>query len=76
MQNNERHEEPDITPQMHLGMRDAEIPPQFIYAYRKTGVFVLSEEWQQKLPPGAVEKWEKAIQEYFALEDEAKGQPS
>jgi hypothetical protein len=76
MHNNEQHEEPDITPQMLLGMRDAKIPPQFIYAYRKTGVSLLSAEWQQKLPPGALEKWEKAIKEYFELEDEAKGQSS
>jgi hypothetical protein len=76
MHSNEHCEEPDITPQMLLGMRDAGIPPQFIYAYRKTGVFVLSEGWQQNLPPDALEKWEKAIQEYFTLEDEAKGQAS
>ncbi len=76
MQNNEHNEAPDIIPEMLLGMRDAEIPPQFIYAYKKTGVIVLSDEWQQKLPLGALEKWNKAIEEYFALEVQAEARLS
>ena len=76
MTTNDYNEAHEIIPEMLLAMRDTEIPPHFIYAYRKTGVFVLSEEWQQKLAPGAIKKWDKAIREYFTLEAQAKRQLS
>jgi hypothetical protein len=59
--------EPD--PGILKAMRDSEMPPQFIYAYKKTGYVVMSDaEESQSLPDGAIEQWEAAVKEYFTLE--------
>ena len=57
-------------------MHKSGAPPQFIYAFKKTGHLV-TEGTRAILPPEDVAEWEAAIDEYFALEDKAKGeQPS
>ena len=63
----------EIMPGLVEAMRDAGIPAEFIYAYKKTGYVLLSDPSQQKLPEGAEEQWHAAIREYFELEREAGG---
>ena len=58
----------EIIPELVEAMRDAGIPAEFIYAYKKTGYVLLSEPGKQKLPEGAEEMWQAAIREYLELE--------
>jgi hypothetical protein len=46
----------------------AEGPPQFAYAYAKTGL-LLMEEQLEHYDPEDVAEWKAAIDEYFRLED-------
>lgn len=46
-------------------MKGAGLAPELIYAYRKTGRLIME---GNNYPPGAVEEWQAAIDEYFALE--------
>jgi hypothetical protein len=46
-------------------MRVAGIPPQFIYAYERTG-FLLLEEGYERLSPEDKAEYDAAIDEYFA----------
>ena len=46
-------------------MRVAGIPPQFIYAYERTG-FVLLEDGYKNLSPEDKADYDSAIEEYFA----------
>ena len=50
----------------------AEGPPQFAYAYAKTGLLLLLEEQAEHYPPEAVAEWKAAIDEYFRLEGEGE----
>ena len=52
----------------------AEGPPQFAYAYAKTGLLLLLEEQAEHYPPDAVAEWKAAIDEYFRREGEGKEQ--
>ena len=61
----------EVVPELVDAMRDAGIPAEFIYAYKRTG-YVLSADPAQKLPEGAEELWHAAIREYFELEQEAE----
>ena len=45
-------------------MREASVPPQIIYAYKRTGL-LLMEELEDQYPPDAVAEWNAAIGEYF-----------
>lgn len=56
---------------MLAAMKAAGLAPEPIYAYRKTGL-LLMEEHQDDYPPGAVEDWQAAIDEYYALEKKQK----
>ena len=60
----------EIIPELVEAMRAAGVSAEFIYAYKKTGYILLSDQ-KQKLPEGAEEVWQAAIQEYFELEREA-----
>ncbi len=60
----------EILPELVEAMRDAGVSAEFIYAYKKTGYILLSEQ-EQKLPEGGEEMWRAAIREYFELEREA-----
>jgi len=51
--------------EMLAAMRAADIPPQLIYAYDKTG-FLLSKEGYQSLSPEDKAEYDAAIAEYFA----------
>src|SRR4051812_30396502 len=48
-------------------MRKAGTPPQIAYAYKKTGLIYV-EGASQNWPPGRVQEWHDAIDEYFAIE--------
>jgi ABC-type transporter MlaC component len=50
---------------MAAAMRVAGIPPQFIYAYERTG-FLLLEEGYKNLAPEEKAEYDAAIDEYFA----------
>jgi hypothetical protein len=50
---------------MAAAMRMAGIPPQFIYAYERTG-FLLLEEGYKYLAPADKAKYDAAIDDYFA----------
>jgi hypothetical protein len=47
----------------------SEFPPQFAYAYAKTGLLLMGEQVEH-YPPDAVAEWKAAIDEYFRLADE------
>jgi hypothetical protein len=47
------------------------LPPQIAYAIEKTGL-MLMEGMEDNYPPEAVEEWNAAIDEYFALEKAGK----
>ena len=53
-------------------MRKAGTPPQFIYAYKRTGGLVLTESMREHWPPDRVKEWDDAIEEYFAIEEASK----
>ena len=52
-------------------MRKTGVPPEIIYAYRKTGRLLLKEN-REVYPPEAQSEWDAAIDEYFRLEARAK----
>lgn len=62
----------EIIPELVEAMRTAGVSAEFIYAYKKTGCILLSDQ-EQNLPEEAEEMWHAAIQEYFELEREAGG---
>lgn len=49
-------------------------PLQFVYAYKKTGIIV-SENGFQNMEPDDKKKYVTALEEYFLLEEEAKEKP-
>ena len=49
-------------------MKASGVPPQIIYAFKKTGR-LLSADLIATYPPESVLEWEAAIDEYFAMED-------
>jgi hypothetical protein len=50
----------------------AGIRPEIIYAHRKTGGLIVTEENQEKLSAEDIAEWEAAIDEYF---EKTKGNP-
>jgi hypothetical protein len=52
-------------------MRKAEIPPQFVYAYRKTGLIGIGD--QSAWPAERREEWRAAVEEYFVLAAASEG---
>lgn len=56
-------------------LREAEIPPQFIYAYAKTG-FLVGQEGYENMPPEQRAEYDAAITEYFVMEDEQASRES
>jgi hypothetical protein len=54
-------------------MRKTGTPPEFVYAYRKTGLLGIGD--QSAWPPERRREWEEAIREYFALETSVKSAP-
>ena len=71
-------EESDVPKQMDPAKFEAEIlellkslPPQFLYAYRKTGLLGLSAD-KSGWPQESIDEWDAALDEYFELEEKAK----
>jgi hypothetical protein len=50
-------------------MPKAGTPPQIMYAYKRTGGLILTEEMRDHWPPDRVQEWDAAIDEYFAIEN-------
>lgn len=54
-------------------MRKSGTPPQIIYAYKRTGGLLLTEDMREHWPPDRVKEWDNASDEYFAIEEASKG---
>jgi hypothetical protein len=52
-------------------MHKTNAPPQFIYAYKKTGLMGFDPD-KSRWPADRIEEWDQAIDEYFALQEAAK----
>lgn len=61
----------DLQAEVLATMAGAGTPPQFIYAYRKTGL-IGTESNKDRMSKEDRDAWEAAIDEYFALEESAK----
>ena len=48
-------------------MHKAELPPEFSYAYRKTGLLGLAED-KSAWPPESIKEWNDAVDEYRAIQ--------
>src|SRR5215831_20461518 len=53
-------------------MRKTGTPPQIIYAYKRTGGLLLTEDMREHWPLDRVKEWDDAINEYFAIEEASK----
>src|SRR5215831_5606347 len=53
-------------------MRKAGTPPQIVYAYKRTGGLLLTEDMREHWPLDRVKEWDDAINEYFAIEEASK----
>lgn len=56
-----------IQKQMLAAMQKSGMPPQFIFAYRKTGRLLTASKLDE-YPPEIVAEWKAAVAEYFSLE--------
>jgi hypothetical protein len=63
----------DMEADVLQAMGKAGIPPQFAYAYKKTGLLGLGD--MSGWPEDRRKEWEDAIDEYFELQDKAKDRP-
>jgi hypothetical protein len=52
-------------------MHETNAPPQFIYAYKKTGLIGFGSD-KSHWPADCIQEWDQAIEEYFALQEAAK----
>jgi len=48
-------------------MHKADLPPEFSYAYRKTGLLGLGED-KSRWPPEGIKEWNDAVDEYRAMQ--------
>ena len=48
-------------------MHKADLPPEFFYAYRKTGLLGLAED-KSAWPPEHIKEWNDAVDEYRAIQ--------
>ena len=48
-------------------MHKADLPPEFSYAYRKTGLLGLAED-KSAWPPESIKEWNDAVDEYRAIQ--------
>lgn len=62
---------PNITDDVLAAMQNANLPPEFAYAYRKTGLLGLSKD-KSAWDPEVVEEWNAAIDEFRAIEKASK----
>jgi hypothetical protein len=59
---------PSVDDEVLGAMRNANLPPELMYAYRKTGLLLLADN-HDRLPKDRVEEWNAAIREYHAMQD-------
>jgi hypothetical protein len=48
-------------------MQKADLPPEFAYAYKKTGLLGLAED-KSLWPPENIKEWNDAVDEYRAMQ--------
>jgi hypothetical protein len=58
--------EEEVRAKVNRAMAEAGTPPEFVYAFNKTGL-MLGEENKHKYAPGLWEEWTAAIAEYHML---------
>jgi hypothetical protein len=62
----------DMEADVLAAMSKANLPPEFAYAYKKTGGLLLVEGMRDRWPPDRVKEWEDAVNEYRAIEAASK----
>lgn len=62
--------EEELARQAEEAMERAGVPPQIIYAHRKTGGLILTKENQKFASTKDVQDWEAAVDEYFRLQED------
>jgi hypothetical protein len=60
-----------MEPEVLAAMQKANLPPEFAYAYKKTGLLGLGSD-KSNWPPGHVKEWNDAVAEYRAIEAASK----
>jgi hypothetical protein len=60
-------DESDMEAAILAAMHKADLPPEFSYAYRKTGLLGLAED-KSAWPPGHIKEWNDAVDEYRAIQ--------
>jgi hypothetical protein len=61
----------DVEAEILAAMHKAELPPEFAYAYKKTGLFGLGSD-KSNWPPEHIKEWNDAVDEYRAMEAAAQ----
>src|SRR6187200_2238025 len=59
--------ETDMEAAILAAMQKADLPPEFSYAYRKTGLLGLAED-KSAWPPESIKEWNDAVDEYRAIQ--------
>jgi hypothetical protein len=59
--------ERDMEAAILAAMQKADLPPEFSYAYRKTGLLGLAED-KSAWPPESIKEWNDAVDEYRAIQ--------
>ena len=57
----------DLEDAILAAMHKADLPPEFSYAYRKTGLLGLVED-KSAWPPESIKEWNDAVDEYRAIQ--------
>jgi len=60
-------DESDMEAAILAAMHKADLPPEFSYAYRKTGLLGLAED-KSRWPPESIKEWNDAVDEYRAMQ--------
>jgi hypothetical protein len=60
-------DERDMEAAILAAMQKADLPPEFSYAYRKTGLLGLAED-KSRWPPECIKEWNDAVDEYRAMQ--------
>ena len=61
----------DVEAEILAAMHKAELPPEFSYAYKKTGLLGLGSD-KSRWPPEHIKEWNDAVAEYRAIEAASK----
>ena len=74
-QHRDEADERDMEEAILAAMQKADLPPEFAYAYKKTGLLGLAED-KSLWPPEHIKEWNDAVDEYRAIQarpDKPKG---